>query len=115
MFQITQTNLTIMVRDMNKSISFYTEVLGFSILRRYGDHYAQITAPGIIIGLHPSEGEINASENISIGFTVNHFDEAKIHLVEAWIVHHERKEEGGHFIHFRDPDGTPLYFIEPRS
>ncbi|MBK9985229.1 MAG: VOC family protein [Saprospiraceae bacterium] len=55
MFQIVQTNLTIMVRNMDQSIAFYTDVLGFKIIRRYGNHYAQIEAPGIIIGLHPSE------------------------------------------------------------
>ncbi|MGB4849695.1 MAG: VOC family protein [Saprospiraceae bacterium] len=115
MFQIVQTNLTIMVRNMDQCIAFYTDVLGFKIISRYGNHYAQIEAPGIIIGLHPSEKEKNKSENISIGFTVNHFDEAKIHLVESGIVHHERTEEGGGFIHFQDPDGTPLYFIKPKS
>ncbi len=115
MFQITQTNITILVGNMDQSIAFYTDVLGFKIMGRYGNHYAQIAAPGIIIGLHPSENGKNSSENISIGFTVNHFDEAKIHLVESNVVHHDRKEEGGNFIHFKDPDGTPLYFIESKK
>ncbi len=115
MFHVIQTNLTIMVRNMDQSIAFYIHVLGFKLMKRYGNHYAQIAAPGIIIGLHPSEKGMNTSENISIGFTVHHLDEAKIHLVESNIVHYERKEEDGNFIHFKDPDGTPLYFIEAKK
>jgi len=26
----------------------------------------------------------------------------------------ERSEEGGQFLHFADPDGTPLYFIKSK-
>jgi hypothetical protein len=26
----------------------------------------------------------------------------------------ERKEEGGQFLHFNDPDGTALYFIKSK-
>ena len=112
MFNITNTNITIMVSDMSKSIAFYTDGLGFKLLNHYGNHYAQISAPGIIIGLHPSENKTDSSENISIGFTVNDFEEAKKQLHQLTIEYHERKEQGGNFIHFKDPDGTPLYFIE---
>jgi catechol 2,3-dioxygenase-like lactoylglutathione lyase family enzyme len=114
MFTITQTNVTIMVNDMSRSISFYKDVLGFKLLQRYGDHYAQVSAPGIIIGLHPSNGKANTSENISIGFTVNDFSAAKKQLDESAIPNYERTEAGGSFVHFKDPDGTPLYFIDPK-
>jgi catechol 2,3-dioxygenase-like lactoylglutathione lyase family enzyme len=114
MFSITQTNVTITVNDMSKSISFYTDVLGFKLLQRYGDHYAQVSAPGIIIGLHPSNGKANTSENISIGFTVNDLSAAKKQLDELAIPNYERAEAGGSFVHFKDPDGTPLYFIDSK-
>ena len=97
MVKITQTAITIMVTDLSKSISFYTQVLGFELLNQYGNHYAQIAAPGINIGLHPSDKKTNSSEAISIGFTVNDFDEAKMVLDEYVISYKERKEEGGKF------------------
>jgi hypothetical protein len=46
-----------------KPIGFY-ESLGFKLLQRWGDYYAQLTAPGITIGLHPSKDQPNISENI---------------------------------------------------
>lgn len=111
MISIKQTNITIMVNDIDKSITFYAEVLGFKLLKQYGSHYAQIEAPGITIGLHPSHQKKNTSENISIGFVVDNFVEAKEHLEELGIKYAERSEPGGSFIHFSDLDGTPLYFI----
>jgi catechol 2,3-dioxygenase-like lactoylglutathione lyase family enzyme len=115
MFTITQTNVTIMVKDLSKAIRFYEDVLGFRLMKRYGEFYAQISAPGIVIGLHPSDGKPNSSENISIGFTDDDFSQVKTRLEELKIQHQERSEEGGNFIHFKDPDGTPLYFIKPRQ
>jgi catechol 2,3-dioxygenase-like lactoylglutathione lyase family enzyme len=115
MFNITQTNITIMVNDMATSIAFYTEALGFTILQQYGNYYAQVSAPGIIIGLHPSGKKINPSESISIGFTTDDFDAVKNQLDKFAVKHAERKEEGGDFIHFSDPDGTALYFINPKK
>ena len=115
MVNITQTAITIMVTNMSKSISFYTKILGFNLLHTYGDHYAQIAAPGINIGLHPSDKKTNPSGAVSIGFTVADFDEAKRTLLEFSIAFEDRKEEGGTFVHFKDPDDTPLYFIIPKN
>jgi catechol 2,3-dioxygenase-like lactoylglutathione lyase family enzyme len=115
MFNITQTNVTIMVSDLNKSIDFYSEVLAFKVLNRYGNFYAQISAPGIIIGLHPSSKKSGNSDVISIGFTIEDFDSANSKLNSLGVQYEERKEEGGTFIHFKDPDETPLYFIKPKK
>ena|ERR1041385_7117291 len=103
-----------MVKDMDRSISFY-ESLGLSVTNRWGDHYAQLDAPGIIIGLHPTSDDNlkGTSGNISIGFTVDDFDEASVMLKDLAIDAAERSEEGGKFLHFADPDGTALYFIKP--
>ncbi|HSU28509.1 MAG TPA: VOC family protein [Chitinophagaceae bacterium] len=114
MFSILETNVTIMVKDMAKSISFYKNVLGFSLIRQYGEHYAQVSAPGIIIGLHPSKSGSNTTDHIQIGFTVDNMSSAKEKLEKNTIALTERSEEGGKFIHFKDPDGTPLYFIDPK-
>lgn len=113
--EILHSNLTINVKNFNESIAFY-EKIGFSLKQRWGDHYAQLTAPGIEIGLHPSDSDapIGRRDGISIGFTTSDFEQTKNELAELGISFTERNEEGGDFLHFQDPDGTRLYFIRSR-
>ena len=111
---IKDSNITIMVGDMDRSISFY-ESIGFTLKNRWENHYAQLVAPGITIGLHPKGEKIsNNSSHLSIGFTTDNFEETKSLLSDLSIPTIARNEEGGQFLHFNDPDGTELYFIKPR-
>lgn len=112
---ITAANLTINVKDMDKSISFYQSI-GLKLEKRWGNHYAQLTAPGMVIGLHPSnEANLKTdSGNVSVGFITDNFEDTKAELQALSIPISERQEEGGKFIHFSDPDGTALYFIQPK-
>jgi catechol 2,3-dioxygenase-like lactoylglutathione lyase family enzyme len=112
---IKGSNITINVRDLDKSISFYQSI-GLMVKNRWGKHYAQLTAPDIVIGLHPThKGTLcNNSGNVSIGFTTDNFEETKSFLEKLSISITERDEEGGQFLHFSDPDGTALYFIKPK-
>jgi catechol 2,3-dioxygenase-like lactoylglutathione lyase family enzyme len=108
-------NVTIMVKDMDKSVSFY-QSLGLELRNRWGNHYAQLEAPGVVVGLHPTDAKnlSGNSGNASIGFTADNFDDAKSTLQELAIDAILRDEEGGQFLHFTDPDGTALYFIKPK-
>ncbi len=109
---ITASNLIINVKDMDKSIAFYQSI-GLTFVNRWGNHYAQIGAPGLIIGLHPtSDDKLRGSTgNVSIGFTTDDFDGAKTLLQSLSILITERQEEGGKFLHFDDPgrDGHLFY------
>ncbi len=113
--KIINSNVTINVKDLDRSISFY-QSLGMTLKNRWGDHYAQMTIPGLEIGLHPTQ-DINLKEgsgNISIGFTTDDFEEAKSLLHTLFILVTEKSEDGGQFLHFKDPDGTAIYFIKPK-
>jgi catechol 2,3-dioxygenase-like lactoylglutathione lyase family enzyme len=112
---IKDTNVTINVKDLDRSISFYKSI-GFVEKFRWGNYYAQLMAPGIVIGLHPT-AETNLtrdSGNVSIGFTSDNFEETAMELQQLSIETVPREEEGGRFLHFHDPDGTALYFIESK-
>jgi catechol 2,3-dioxygenase-like lactoylglutathione lyase family enzyme len=112
---IKEANITINVKDLDNSISFYKSI-GLIEQKRWGNHYAHLTAPDIVIGLHPSSDAnlTNNSGNVSIGSTTDNFEETNTELRKLSIKVEERDEEGGRFLHFNDPDGTALYFIEPK-
>ena len=112
---IKEGNITIMVKDMDRSISFY-ESIGLTLKNRWGNYYAQLTAPGLTIGLHPGNDtkQQTKTDNISIGFTTDNFEEMQALLQKLSVDITPRQEEGGSFLHFTDPDGTPLYFIKPK-
>jgi predicted enzyme related to lactoylglutathione lyase len=113
MISITGTNVTIMVNDMDKAIQFY-ESIGLTLQQRWDNHYAMITAPGITIGLHPSDDTKTNSGTVSIGFMVNTREEAKAILDENKIVYTESDDgKSGIYFHFKDPYGTILYFVQP--
>jgi catechol 2,3-dioxygenase-like lactoylglutathione lyase family enzyme len=110
---IKDSNVTIMVKNMDTSVAFYQSI-GFNIKQRWDNQYAQLTAPGITLGIHLTNDNISNSGNVSIGFTTDNFEESKDQLNSLAIQTQLREEEGGKFIHFSDPDGTALYFIKPK-
>ncbi|MCF8368824.1 MAG: VOC family protein [Bacteroidales bacterium] len=113
--KIKDSTLTVYVKDMDKSITFYTSI-GFTLGQRWDNHYAEIMAPGLKIGLHPTKDRnlTGGSGNVFIGFTTEDFDGTRNTLKGLSIKVSERAEEGGHFLHFTDPDGTSLYVIKPK-
>ncbi len=112
---LKDANVTINIKDMDRSVSFYQSI-GLALKGRWGNFYAQLTAPGLVIGLHPTSNENlhGNSGNVSIGFTTDNLDETRSALQQLAIPVTEMKEEGGQFLLFTDPDGTALYFIKPK-
>lgn len=67
MVNISGTNVTIMVKDIDTSISFY-ESIGLTVQNRWENHYAMIGTTGITIGIHPAGDKTNLnSGSVSIG------------------------------------------------
>ena len=60
--------VNMMVSKMEEAIDFYQNKLGLELINRYGDHYAEIQAPDLLIGLHPTSEKIVKGNNLSIGF-----------------------------------------------
>lgn len=112
--KLNGSNVTIMVKDMTTSISFY-ESIGLKLKERWGDHYAMVEGPGITLGIHPGGNEKSSSGSISIGFMIDDCDAAKA-MLEKQNVNVTSQDDGksGIYLHFKDPDGTILYFVKPK-
>ncbi|HVZ80235.1 MAG TPA: VOC family protein [bacterium] len=53
--EIKKAYATLMVDDLDRSIDFYTNVLGLVEDLRFGDNWAEMVTKGITIGLHPKK------------------------------------------------------------
>ena len=114
MITINETNVTIMTRDMDGAIAFY-EQIGFALMQRWDNHYAMLTAGSLTIGLHPmgDSTEPTSSGSLSIGLMVNDIKEAKTLLDGLSIAYKAEDGKSGNYVHFKDQDGTVLYFVQP--
>ncbi len=74
MRNLKKCRVNVMVSNMDNAIEFYSVKLGLELINRYGDHYAEIQAPGLMIGLHTASEKISIGNNLSIGFGVINFD-----------------------------------------
>lgn len=110
---ITDSTITIMVKDMDVSIPFY-ESIGLKLKNRWGNHYAEMIAPGLTIGIHPANSQYQGSGNTSIGFIVSDFEEARTFLDQLTIPVTADEDGGGQILNFKDPDGTLLYIYKPK-
>jgi catechol 2,3-dioxygenase-like lactoylglutathione lyase family enzyme len=116
--KIKEANVTVMVTDMKRSIRFYIEVLGLELKANYGDQYAQVASPGVMIGLHPvtKEDSQPKSGSISVGFGVDSLADAVADLKAKGVTFSRTVEDRPtKLAFFTDPDGNPLYLSETAS
>lgn len=115
MIKINETNVTIMVKDFEASLKFY-ESIGFTLKKRWESHYAMVTAPGITVGIHPTEPgqEFNPGDSISIGLMIDNADDARALLKKNNIAFTDEDGGSGLYLHFKDPDGVTLYYTVPK-
>src|SRR5579863_1756080 len=117
--KIKDANVTIMVADMKRSIRFYVEVLGLELKANYGDQYAEVASPGVMIGLHPvtkEDSQQGKSGSVSVGFGVESLATGMADLKAKGVTFSRVVEDRPtKLAFFTDPDGNPLYLSETAS
>jgi predicted enzyme related to lactoylglutathione lyase len=109
---------TVFVTDMDRSVRFYTEVLGLRLTERFGNHWAQVEAGRLTIGLHPASAQSPAGRDgsITIGFALNQKIEDAVSTLQRKGVKFKgaisQDPNAGKFAYFEDPDGNSLYLME---
>ena len=100
---------------MDTAINFYQNTLGLTLLNRYGNHYAEIQTPDLLIGLHPTSQDIVSGNNISIGFGVTEFD-LTIKDLEAKGITFKIEQDGWiRLAYFTDLDQNQLFLAERKD
>jgi catechol 2,3-dioxygenase-like lactoylglutathione lyase family enzyme len=114
--KIKEANVTGMVTDMKRAIRFYVDVVGLELKANYGDQFAQVASPGVVIGLHPRTKDDSPSgrpEGISIGFGVDDLSSAMTDLKAKGVAFSRVVEDRPtKLTFFTDPDGNPPYLSQ---
>ena len=110
--------VTVYVSDMDRSVRFYAETLGFRLTERHGNHWASLDGgPGLTIGLHPATAEIPAgrSGSIALGLFIERPIAEAIRELTSRGVRFSGpviEDKALSLAFFTDPDGNPLYIAE---
>lgn len=107
--------INVMISNMDNAIEFYRDKMGLKLLNRYGDHYAEIQGPDLLIGLHPTSKKIVKGNNLSIGFGVTEFDATIRELESKGIVFKIEQDGWIRLAHFTDIDQNPLFLAERKD
>jgi catechol 2,3-dioxygenase-like lactoylglutathione lyase family enzyme len=111
----SESQVTLMVPDMNEAVRFYTETLGLRLKARYGDEFAVVDAPGLTIGLHPlPTAQSPDSSLMSIGLGVASLEVTMQQLSARGLrfIGPIREDPPIRIAYFAGPGGTPLYLCE---
>ena len=101
--------------DMDRSVAFYSDVLGLHHSRRDGVSWAVFDAGGRMFALHGAvEGRPVQPGGATAVFAVNDLDRAMAAMRERGVdFNHQGEVEGyARFASFKDPDGNAVQIIE---
>lgn len=116
---ISGGNATIIVADMDRSIHFYTAVLGLRLTNRFGNDWATVTAgDALTIGIHPASAKYpppGTKGSVILGLDID----LPIEKAIARLTKHGVEIKGsvvrsdpGNFANLQDPDGNEIYLWE---
>jgi lactoylglutathione lyase len=107
--------IMIVVRDMERSVAFYRDVLGLKLLINQ-PNWTQFDAGNIILALHPDGDEVKVSPTtgMSIGIYVDDMDQAVTEIRRRFgkIAVGPRQDPFGRWALVFDPDGYSIQIIE---
>jgi len=111
---------TIMVKNMEESLKFYTEIVGLKVVNRFSTGTGEIAFLGegetkVELVCSNQENEVSFGEHISLGFEVNSLDEAMKFVQEKGIKVHSgpiQPNPSTRFFFVLDPNGLKIQFIE---
>lgn len=109
---VEMANVTVMVSDLDVAISFYTQILDFELQQRFGNHWADLSAPGLNIGLHPTSKKIVTAHNMQLGLHVADLNAAMKKLQDDGVACRFNENSQEKLAFFTDPDGNSLYLVQ---
>lgn len=111
--------LHINVSDVDTSLKFYSEILGFKVLSNYGNQFGEVQGHGLTIGIHKSSIPSKQFDYsaLSIGLEVEDLDSVISELKSKNVVFHGKILDDGpvRIAYFQDPDGNPLYLSQVKK
>lgn len=103
------------VRDMDRAVAFYRDVLGLTMVRRFGDEWSEFDGGGVRLALHGTGGGAQPPHGGTAVFRVDDLDAAKLALEAGGVRFDEHVGEvagRARFASFEDPDGNSVQIIE---
>jgi predicted enzyme related to lactoylglutathione lyase len=116
---VSAGNATIIVSDMDRSIQFYTDILGLKLTNRFGYDWATVSAgEGLTIGIHPASAKYPSPGTkgaIILGLDIDVPVEEAVRKLAQFGVSIKGsvvRSEPGNFANLEDPDGNEIYLWE---
>lgn len=113
--------ITIQVKDLEESLSFYQDIVGLSLNRRFtGDGGLEIAFLGdggtqVELLYNPALSDVPVGEQVSLGFRVDSVDEMIKFVTEKGVPVHSGPFQPNlqtRFFFVLDPNGVKVQFVE---
>jgi len=102
-------------RDMDRALAFYTDLVGFPLLRRDGNEWAELDAGSIRFAIHGTDDGGAPAPSGTVVLKVDDLEATRWTLEGRGVVFDDyvgEVEGFARFATFRDPDGNPVQIIE---
>ena len=103
------------IRDMDRAVAFYTDVVGLRLVRRDGDDWVELDGGDVRLGLHGAGERPELPTGGTVVLRVDDLDAAMATMQERGVAFEAHVGEVAglaRFASFADPDGNALQIIE---
>jgi len=113
------THITLSVKDMEKSVQFYRDIIGLPIRRRFVSGESEIVFLGegetmIELINNKNNADVAFDASVSLGFQVESLSDAKAFLAKNSVAVGDviQPNPNVKFAFAKDPDGLSVQFVE---